>query len=237
MAKKIAPRESGGVSASGDIDRFLAQVKAMPPAKAPAGRGRLVLAMDATLSRQHSWDQALAIQAGMFAEAGRIGGLDVQLVYFRSFDECRASKWTSDTRSLARLMSGIRCMGGNTQILRVLKHLRQEAKEGTVNACVYVGDAMEENIDKLAEVAGEVGLLGVPVFMFQEGHDRGAETAFREIARLTRGAYFRFGADSARVLRDLLTAVAVYAAGGLAALADHSARRGGASALLLEQMK
>ena len=127
------------------------------------------------MSRQHSWDQALAIQGDMFAEAGRIGGLDVQLVYFRGFNECRASKWSSDTQSLARLMSGIRCQGGNTQILRVLKHLRGEAGAGKVNACVYVGDALEENIDQLAHVAGEIGLLGVPVFMFQEGHDPNAE--------------------------------------------------------------
>ena len=220
-----------------DVEAFLAKVKAMPPVSPAGARGRLILAMDATMSRQHSWDTALAIQGDMFAETGRIGGLDVQLVYFRGFDECRASKWTSDTQGLARLMTGIRCMGGNTQILRVLKHVRQEAAAGKVNACVYVGDAMEENIDQLSHVAGEIGLLGIPLFMFQEGRDPAAETAFREIARLTRGAYFRFGSDAARVLRELLRAVAVYAAGGRTALADHSAARGGAATLLLEQMK
>jgi hypothetical protein len=133
-------------------------------------------------------------------------------------------------------MTGIRCMGGNTQILRVLKHVKQEAAAGRVSACVYVGDAMEEHIDTLAHTAGEVGLLGVPVFMFQEGHDTAAEMGFKEIARLTRGAYFRFGRDSAKTLRELLTAVAVYAAGGRLALADHATQRGGASALLLQRM-
>ena len=68
-------------------------------------------------------------------------------------------------------MSGIRCMGGRTQILRVLKHLKSEAAAGKVNACVYIGDAMEEPVDHLAAVAGEIGLMGVPVFMFQEGGD------------------------------------------------------------------
>jgi hypothetical protein len=134
-------------------------------------------------------------------------------------------------------MSGIRCMGGRTQILRVLKHLRSEAAAGKVNACVYIGDAMEEPVDHLAAVAGEIGLMGVPVFMFQEGSDPQAEAGFREIARLTRGAYFRFGQDSAKVLRELLTAVAVYAAGGYKALSNHSAERGGAAALLLKQVK
>lgn len=237
MSKSIKPADRTDVSSSDDVDRFLADVRAMPAAT-PAGRsGRLVLAMDATLSRQPSWDTATAIQSEMFAATGRIGGLDVQLVYFRGFDECRASKWSSDTHALARLMSGIRCMGGNTQILRVLKHVRSEAANGKVNACVFIGDAMEENIDELAHVAGEIGLVGIPVFMFQEGRDPITEAGFREIARLTRGAYFRFGADSARVLQELLAAVAVYAAGGLQALADHSAKRGGAVTHLLEQMK
>jgi hypothetical protein len=193
--------------------------------------------MDATLSRQPTWDRAQSIQGAMFAETGRIGGLEVQLIYFRGFDECRASQWTADTAGLARLMSGIRCLGGNTQIGRVLRHLRGEARKGKVSACAFVGDAMEENIDELAGLAGEVGLLGVPVFMFQEGYDRLAETAFREVARLTHGAYFRFGADSAQVLRELLAAVAVFAAGGRQALADHTASRGGAAALLLAQMR
>lgn len=227
-----------GGEGGGDVEAFLARVRETPPpVQSSTGRGRLVLAMDATMSRQHSWDAAQAIQGSMFAEAGRVGGLDVQLVYFRGAGECRASKWTPDTQSLARLMSGIRCMGGRTQILRVLKHLKSEAATGRVNACVYVGDALEEPVDGLAAVAGELGILGIPVFMFQEGQDGAAEEGFRDIARLTRGAYFRFGRDSADVLRELLAAVAVYAAGGFKALASHSADRGGAAALLLRQMK
>lgn len=233
----IIKRQDGQPAPQADVEAFLERVRKAPLPSSQSGRGRLVLAMDATMSRQHSWDQALAIQADMFSEAGKLNGLDVQLVYFRGAGECRASKWSPDTQSLARLMSGIRCMGGRTQIVRVLKHLKGEAAAGKVNACVYIGDAMEEPIDELAAVAGEIGLMGVPVFMFQEGNDPSAEAGFREIARLTRGAYFRFGRDSARVLRELLTAVAVYAAGGYKALSDHSAARGGAAALLLRQMK
>lgn len=234
----MANIKPAGGAVNGDVDAFLARVRETPPpAPASGSRGRLVLAMDATLSRQPSWDTAQAIQGDMFTEAGRVGGLDVQLVYFRGFDECRASKWSADTQSLARLMSGIRCMGGKTQILRVLKHLKAEAAAGRVNACVYIGDALEEPIDTLAQVAGEIGLLGIPIFMFQEGRDGRAEQGFREIARLTRGAYFRFGSDSGRVLRELLSAVAIYAAGGMKALSSHSAERGGTAALLLQQMK
>lgn len=231
----IIKRQDG--AGGGDVDAFLARLREVPAPSTAGGRGRLVLAMDATLSRQPSWDMALAIQGDMFREAGRVGGLDVQLVYFRGGSECRASKWTPDTETLARLMAAIRCQGGRTQIARVLRHLKGEAAAGRVNACIYVGDALEEPIDELAGLAGEVGLLGIPVFMFQEGNDRAAEAGFRDIARLTRGAYFRFGQDAARILRELLAAVAVYAAGGFTALEHHSAQRGGAAALLLQQMK
>lgn len=225
------------IDGGGDVEAFLAKVKAMPPVAATGKRGRLILAMDATLSRQPTWDRALSIQAAMFSAAGKVGGLDVQLVYFRGFGECKASRWTSNAKALGQLMSGVQCLGGNTQIGRVLKHVRGEAAKAPVNAVVYVGDAMEEGIDAVCQAAGEVGLLGVPLFMFQEGVDPLVESAYREMARLTRGAYFRFGFDSAKVLAELLAAVAVYAAGGRAALADHSRGQGGASRLLLEQMK
>ena len=56
---------------------------------------------------------------------------------------------------------------------------------------------MEEKIDDLCAAAGELGLLGVPVFMFQEGDDPVAENAYREIARLSHGAYCRFDTGAA----------------------------------------
>ncbi|CAN5160138.1 hypothetical protein BH10PSE7_BH10PSE7_09820 [soil metagenome] len=227
----IAPADTGG-----DVAAFLDQVSRLPPVVRHSGdRGRMIFAMDATMSRQPSWDRALQLQGEMFAETERIGGLDVQLVYFRGFNECRASKWAGSATSLARLMSGVECRGGNTQISKVLAHIRREATAARIGAAVFVGDAMEENIDALCRIAGEIGLLGAPVFMFQEGRDGNVESAFREIARLTRGAYARFDASSAKLLRELLTAAAVYAAGGLSALADHSRSEG--AGRLLEQMR
>ena len=87
----------------------------MQPAVARGeGRGRLLFAMDATMSRQPTWDKALQIQSEMFHETARIGGLDVQLVYFRGFGECRASKWVGEPDSLARFMTSVDCRGSNT---------------------------------------------------------------------------------------------------------------------------
>ena len=235
-----APAGQGGTPAAPasrpEIDAFLAKVRSFERT-APSGRGRLIFALDATMSRQPTWDTACRLQADMFLEAQAIGGLDVQLVYFRGVSECRASHWVSEPKALAALMEKIDCRGGHTQLRRVLAHAREETGKAKVQALVYVGDAMEEGIDHLCATAGELGLRAVPAFMFQEGHDAVAERAFREIARLSRGAYCRFDAGAAHELRELLRAVAAYAAGGMKALNDLSARRSAGAVRLLEQMR
>jgi hypothetical protein len=222
-------------SSRAEVDTFLERVRSMTPAA--SGRGRLIFAMDATMSRQPSWDMALELQADMFRAVKQVGGLDVQLIYFRGYDECQASKWVGDPEALARLMRKVSCQGGYTQIRKVLAHARRENERGKVNALVYVGDCMEEDVDQLSQLAGELGLVGVPVFLFQEGREPKAERAFREIARLSRGAYSHFDAGSARQLRELLAAVAVYATGGHKALKDFSAEtKSGPVQRLLEQL-
>jgi hypothetical protein len=222
-------------SASEDIAAFVARARATSPHAAGA-KGRLVFALDATMSRQPTWDMACALQADMFREAAALGSLDIRLVYYRGLNECRATGWISDTAQLARLMGKIDCRGGNTQIGKVLSEARREAVAAAIRAVVFVGDAMEEAVDDLCARAGELGLLKVPVFMFQEGHDPVAEQAFREIARLTGGAWCRFDPGAAAQLRDLLRAAAAYAAGGREALLRLSKTANGA-ATLLGQMK
>lgn len=197
------------------VDAFVRQARALAARKCA---GRLILALDATMSRQPTWDLACALQAEMFDAAGKGGALDIQLVYFRGLGECRSSAFVSDTAALKRLMSGIECRGGHTQIGRVLAHAIKTNASAKVDAVVYIGDAMEEAADALAEKAGELGLRGVPVFLFQEGRDGEAEDAFRRIAKLSRGAWFRFDRNSAATLARLLSAVAVFATGGLRAL-------------------
>ena len=220
-----------------EIDAFLERVRSLGPASAANKRGRLVFALDATMSRQPTWDTACALQADMFREAASAGGLDIQLVYFRGLSECRASGWVAGSDKLAQLMSRIDCRGGHTQIGKVLSHARQENAKQRVQALVFVGDAMEEAIDDLCSAAGELGLLSLPAFMFQEGYDPIAENAYREIARLSGGAYSHFDIGAASQLGELLRAVAAYAAGGKQALAALSAQRAGGARALLAQLK
>lgn len=223
MSNKSSPVKSGqnnSVQERSDksaIDAFVAQAKVLGVQN--AGEGRLILALDATMSRQPTWDLACEIQAKMFDAVGKTNALQVQLVYFRGLGECAASRFVSDTATLKKLMLKIDCRGGHTQIGKVLTHTLKEHAKAKVNALVFIGDAMEEAVDDLAVKAGELGLKGVPVFVFQEGHDVGATSALKEIARLSRGAWFRFDRDSADTLAKLLSAVAVFAIGGLKALA------------------
>lgn len=244
----IKPRSRGAVAAqqegalpqartstAEDIAAFVAKAQALSP-HAPGARGRLIFALDATMSRQPTWDMACALQADMFRETAALGSLDIRLVYYRGLNECRASGWISDSARLAALMSKIDCRGGDTQIGKVLSEARREAVDSGVRAVVFVGDAMEERVDELCAKAGELGMLKVPVFLFQEGHDVVAEQAFRDIARLTGGAWCRFDPGAAAQLRELLRAAAAYAAGGREALLQLAKSASGA-AKLIGQMK
>ncbi len=227
--RPVVPR-SGPRSA---VDAFVEAARAVAPA-ASSGRGRLIFALDATMSRQPTWDLAQALQGRMFEAAATTGGLDVQLVYFRGQNECRASRFVTGGQGLAELMSRIEVYGGLTQIRKVLAHAAAEARRDRVGALVFIGDAMEENVDRLSAAAGELALLGVKAFLFQEGDDPAARRAFKEIARITGGAYEAFGPGAAARLAALLSAAASYAAGGRPALEALAAREPEARRLLTQ---
>ena len=236
-----APAEQGAPvpapASRREIDVFLSRVNALDPALRTGTRGRLVFALDATISRQPTWDHACVLQADMFREAAATGGLDIQLLYYRGLAECRVSPWLSEPERLGAAMSRIDCRGGHTQIGKVLAHARRENDRAKVAALVFVGDAMEESLDDLCSGAGELGLRNVAAFLFQEGYDPVCEKAFREIARLTRGAYCRFAPGAAHELGELLRAAAAYAVGGMKALADLKARRNQGASKLIEQLR
>ena len=223
-------------SSAGQVDAFLKKLAAMPAVRPAGPRGRLIFALDATASRQPTWDQACMIQAQMFQAVGQMGGLDVQLVYYRGFHEFEAFPWLDNAAALTQRMTGVFCLGGRTQIARVLKHAIAETKGKRVNALVFVGDCMEEPADNLCHMSGQLGVLGLPIFLFHEGREPLAAATFQQLARISGGAYCPFDAGSAHQLTELLRAVAVYAAGGLKALQDYSRNAGGKTLLLTRQL-
>jgi hypothetical protein len=234
MSEKDLPSRPGPGST---VQSFLEQVARTPPPRPGGGRARLIFAMDATASREPSWDRACQVQGQMFLETATLGGLEVQLVYYRGFNECRASRWVNNPSDLVRLMTGVFCLAGQTKIKRVLQHAVRETEQKRVAALVFVGDCFEENLDEVGQIAGQLGLLGVRAFLFQEGRNPEAERAFRHLAQLTNGVHCRFDSSSPQQLRDLLGAVAAYAAGGRQALADLSKRSGAQVKLLANQVR
>jgi hypothetical protein len=208
------------------VDAFLQRNR---EAMAAENRGRLIIALDATMSRQPTWDIAIELQAEMFAEAAKVGGLQVQLVFFRG-NQCRFSDWSAKAHALADQMRRISCVAGETQIARVLAHIRNEHRRKPISAAIFIGDAVEEEPEALYDAAA--GLP--PLFLFQEGSDPAVEVVFRRLKELTKGAHAKFDSGAARELADLLRAVAAFAAGGVKALTDirtEGARR------LLTQLK
>jgi hypothetical protein len=223
--------------ASAAVSAFLERVRTLPAVKAGSGkRGRLLFTIDATASRQPTWDRACTLTGHMFEATRALGGLSVSLAYYRGYGEFMATPWLSDVDEITRRMTTVTCLGGQTQIQKVLEHAIAETRKERVNALVFIGDAMEENPDMLAHRAGELGMLNCPGFFFQEGRDPVVERCFRELARLSGGAYAPFDLASADTLRDLLAAVAVYAAGGREALSRLPPSRSGAAALLTHQL-
>jgi hypothetical protein len=195
------------------VDQSFDQSPALP-------RGRLMFALDATASRAPTWAIARDLQAKMFRETAPIGRLFVQLTYYRA-DECRASKWVESGEQLAHLMTRIECEGGCTQIGRVLTHALHEAEKAVMQALVFIGDAMEEQIEELAAKAAQLGALGVPIFLFQEGRDAAVRKAFRLLALKSGGAYFEFNPNASQAieqLSDRLNAIARLAVGDTEAL-------------------
>lgn len=195
---------------------------------------RLLFAIDATASRQPTWDSATQLQQEMFRASSKASALAVQLCYYRGFHDFYASQWLTDSDQLSRLMARVSCEGGHTQIARLLRHAQAEHQKAPVRALVFIGDAVEENPDALCDLAGQCGLRQLPLFLFQEGRNSAVEKTFRSMARVSGGAYARFDASSASTLAALLGAVASFVAGGRAALENSGSD---SAKLLLKQLK
>lgn len=230
--KKNASLQKPG---TGAVDAFLGKVGSLSRVEAAGGRGRLLFAMDATASRQPTWQQARETQSEMFAAAP--SGLEVQLGFYRGSGEFKVSKWLGQAEQLQRAMMAVDCLGGFTQIGRVLRYALEQHRLERIHALVFVGDALEEPVDAVCHEAGQLGLAGLPMFIFHEGGDARAASAFEQMARLSGGACCPFDLSSPDQLRRLLGAVAAFASGGRRALSSYADQKGGSARLLLSGMK
>lgn len=224
-------------SSAQEVEAFLKQVNQAPAVVGSTDRGRLIFALDATLSRQPTWDQASHIQSEMFHATRDIGGLSIQLCYYRGFAEFESSEWLRNTTSLLNTMNTVQCKAGRTQLERMLHHALAETRREKVQAVVFIGDCVEEEVDRLFPPAGELGMLGTPVFMFQEGNELVTKRTYKRIAELSGGAWCHFDSASAALLKDLLAAVAVFASGGRRALEDFANRKQGEVRRLAHQLR
>ncbi|MFT5987767.1 MAG: hypothetical protein ACI912_001267 [Marinobacter psychrophilus] len=226
LQKRMSDKELRKKSDKQSIDQFIHQIRKLPKQDGgPSGeQGRLIFALDATASREATWDQACHLQSELFLATRDLGGLAIQLCYYRGYGEFKATRFVNQTSQLLKLMNGVSCLGGRTQIHRVLAHAREETRAKAVKAVVFIGDCCEEPVDELCHIAGELGMLRTPVFMFLEGADAHAKAVFQQVAKLSGGAYAPFNSNSPQMLKDLMAAVAVYASGGAKALQDYSSR-------------
>ena len=211
------PQPRSTSSSTTSIDQFLQQVERHPATRTTDG-GHLLFAMDATASRQPTWDTACQLQTEMFQQTRELGRLQVKLCFYRGYDELRSSPWHQGADNLVRAMQAVQCLGGHTQIGRLLDHALQLHQQQPIQALVFIGDCIEEPLDTLCQRAGRCGLQKLPLFLFQEGHDPVASNGFTQLARLSGGAHCRFDLNSPERLSQLLGAVAVYATGGNQAL-------------------
>lgn len=206
------------LSSDQEIEAFLRQAQQLA---VPNNDARLIFALDATASREKTWDHACHLQSEMFLETQQLGQLAIQLCHYGGIHQFSASGWLQDTHSLLKQMNAVQCLGGHTQIARLLEHSLKQTRQQPVQAIIFIGDCVEEPVDFLCQLAGQLGIHSTPLFIFQEGRDSNAANAFKQMAKLSGGAYCRFDNSSAATLKALLSAVAVYATGGRQALLEY----------------
>ncbi|MFT7286059.1 MAG: hypothetical protein ACI87W_000163 [Halieaceae bacterium] len=210
------PKPPAERASAGDVQSFLQRARSIQ--QFSGGRPRLIFAIDATASRQPTWDLACELQADMFQSTADIGSLSIQLAWYRGLGELALNPFQSDADALAQLMSEVQCAAGRTQIAALLKAALRQQTNTAARALVFIGDAVEESEALLQDLAGRCRLQNLPLFIFQEGSDKSAQRCFTALARISGGAYEHFDQGSPGRLAELLGAVARYAAGGRAAL-------------------
>ncbi len=201
-------------------------------------RPRLLFAMDATASREACWNVAKEITGAMFEAVP--GELDVALAYHSGGRLQEMTPFSSEVKAFLDKVQAVRCTAGRTALNEILEKAAQAPR---IKAFIYIGDCFEEDPREAVEMTQQLKLKGVRCFIFHDsssqsqGYDtKAAHTIFEQIARITGGAILPFDETSPNLVRELLSAIALYAAQGIKALQQQT-KLLPAARLLLEQMK
>jgi len=182
-----------------------------PPVDPTTGP-RLIFAVDATASREPAWTAARQVTDTLVRALP--GELKVALAVHGGGRVHTFTQFTSDAATLRDRAAGVTCQAGLTRLLPILA---TSLKHQGIRVVIYIGDVFEENITQGRKLADAMGARGTKLIVL---HDTAAATArqdaelFWDLTKRTGGCVVPFDANAPRKLRELLSAVAVYAVGG-----------------------
>src|SRR5580658_5305311 len=204
---------------------------AEPPVETGApSRPRLVFAVDATASREPAWKAARQVTDALVKALP--GELDVALAVHGGSRVHTFTAFTNDAATLRDRAAGVSCEAGLTRLLPILS---ASLKQPSVRVIVYIGDVFEENLSHGRNLADSLGQRGTKLIVLHDTADPSARRdaeLFWDLAKRTGGCVLPFDASAPGRLRDILSAVAVYAVGGEKLLRERRHALPGAVALL-----
>jgi hypothetical protein len=212
----------------------LDKIRAARPAKpqagtqaapVPARRPRLVFAVDATASRQATWDSAKQITDRMFDAIP--GALDVALAVHGADQVHTWTEFGADVARFRAQAAAVRCESGHTRLCELMQ---RTLDAGGVKVMSYIGDAFEESPDEAFALADRCKLRGIKLVILADQADAPTLRVFRELADRTGGALLDFRSGELDLMGEVLGAVAALAIGGRKLL--ESKRTAGARLLL-----
>lgn len=202
---------------------------AQPPA-VTGTRPRLIFAVDATASREPAWAAARQVTDALVKALP--GELDVALAIHGGGRVHTFTNFTNNPATLRDQAAGIVCQAGYTKLLPILATSLQQPM---VRVVIYIGDVFEESASEGRRLADSLKAQNTKLIVLHDTAEPGARRdaeVFWDLAKRTGGCVIPFDANAPHKLRDLLSAVAVYAVGGEKRLRAESKNLPGAVALL-----
>jgi hypothetical protein len=189
-----------------------------------------VFAVDATASREPAWNAARQVTDALVKALP--GELDVALAVHGGSRVHTFTGFTNDATTLRDRAAGVACEAGMTRLLPILS---TSLKQQSVRVVVYIGDVFEESVPHGRHLADSLAAQGTKLIVLHDTIDRAARRdaeIFWDLAKRTGGCVLPFDSSAPGRLRDILSAVAVYAVGGEKLLRERRHALPGAVALL-----